>query len=481
MPFINSVGSVCHGVGGGHFNLNNVAKFIGAAGGWLDDGRAACTSGESGDILPPDGWPAMIYTVATNTRAAASTPPKGANLVFAGGGHMAWWLAGSGGGLFSTTGLRLPAAGLLGMGPDGAIGYKPNYHANGPTRVREVGGGDYLVTNNHAYTLQLLGGRRAIWLDSVNGLQVLGIPTPAVYPGQVGFPYAFLIGGAWWIGYWNITHGVLMHPFAAPDLAHVLVAAGTDAWPAWRAMSNNSVRFAWSSSEAEQAGQITISTITISGVPDGPVEPLPPTTGPVPPDTVPPTTTTEPRARVVPRQPLSRQYPHVDGITDWRAQQTARLLWDRVFDLEERLHASEQTAGDLVPISNSQDDHLASLQAIAGEALSMAQFTQGQLAAAGGGLPPGTPGWSPSMPIIAMSADPAAIAASVHASYVWYVANLGSALATEPYWVDKAGHPDVFSDHKWYLGWNKYWEDRMHPANTGTADPAGGSLPSVHQ
>lgn len=92
-----------------------------------------------------------------------------------------------------------------------------------------------------------------------------------------------------------------------------------------------------------------------------------------------PPVTSAPRAAVAERPRLARQYPHVDAITDWRAQQTARLLWDRVFDLEERLQSSEQTAGDLVPISNSQDDYLASLQALAGEALTIAQFTRTQL------------------------------------------------------------------------------------------------------
>jgi hypothetical protein len=50
---------------------------------------------------------------------------------------------------------------------------------------------------------------------------------------------------------------------------------------------------------------------------------------------------------------IRRQYPHVDDITDWRAQQTTRLLWDRVFDLESRLQGAETTQGDLVTAVNA--------------------------------------------------------------------------------------------------------------------------------
>jgi hypothetical protein len=55
---------------------------------------------------------------------------------------------------------------------------------------------------------------------------------------------------------------------------------------------------------------------------------------------------------------LKKQYPHVDDVEDWRAQQTIRLLWDRIFDLEARLQGTEATQGDLVNVSNDHDDTL---------------------------------------------------------------------------------------------------------------------------
>lgn len=83
--------------------------------------------------------------------------------------------------------------------------------------------------------------------------------------------------------------------------------------------------------------------------------------------------------------PLRRQYPHVDDVADWRAQQSLRLLWDRVFSLEERLQAQLATQGDLVAAANDQEDRLGRIQRVAGEALSIAQRTAGEAGEGGDG------------------------------------------------------------------------------------------------
>jgi hypothetical protein len=70
---------------------------------------------------------------------------------------------------------------------------------------------------------------------------------------------------------------------------------------------------------------------------------------------------------------LKRQYPHVDDITDWRAQQTIRLLWDRIFDLESRLQASQSTIETLVDSQNETDANLRRVEGHALEALAIAQ------------------------------------------------------------------------------------------------------------
>lgn len=90
----------------------------------------------------------------------------------------------------------------------------------------------------------------------------------------------------------------------------------------------------------------------------------------------------------------------------------------------------------------------------------------------------GTPGSSSANPIIAMSSNPDQIRADATAS--WNHFHPGKPFDNE--WYDYAAKPDIFSDGKWYLGWNRYWEDRMDYNNPGYpshADPGGGKLPSV--
>lgn len=70
---------------------------------------------------------------------------------------------------------------------------------------------------------------------------------------------------------------------------------------------------------------------------------------------------------------LKRTFPHVGQVTDWAAQTSLRLLWDRVFSLEERLQAAEanvKLAGTTINTLNTQ---LASVEAIARQAFALAQ------------------------------------------------------------------------------------------------------------
>lgn len=389
MPHINSVGDYCHGVGGNYVNRNNVAIMSGAALGWINDDTIAFASGV--DIIYGSDWCASKYTVSTGltARLNPADAASGANHGYAGGGHAAWWWGTSipgGSGVHSTTGFRNAIGDLLGMGPDASIGYKPNYQSNGPTKVHELDNSEWTLTPNHAYDLRLLGAHRALWNDSRLGLSVVGIPMPQTLPGAVWFPYPFLINGLWWLGYQSSNYGLVAHPFTDPSSGYRILAAGIDAWPAFRAMSNNSFRVVWAGGQAEQAGQMTALTIDVTGVPPGPIDDsgMPP--GWVPPVYAPP----GPRAKVAPRPVVRHQYPHVDGITDWRAKQTTRLLWDRVFDLEERLQSTESTTGDLVGISNSQDDHLGGLQAASEDTLARLQR--------GGSEAPAEPGLPTTMP-----------------------------------------------------------------------------------
>jgi len=202
---------------------------------------------------------------------------------------------------------------------------------------------------------------------------------------------------------------------------------------------------------------------------DPPTEPPGPPSAPAPPAPPPP-----------PLRP--RPYPHVDGISDWRAQQSVRLLWDRAADHGDRLDSTQASVTELQSTIAAQQEELASIRRASGEALALAQK------AARGGTPEGPttgPG-SFDEPIVAMSSDPAQIAIDVKSSYDHFAPiaiAAGTTIGAASYWIDKASHKDQLTGGKWYLGHNKYWEDRMDCFNPGfpsAADPAGGSLPALY-
>ena len=110
-------------------------------------------------------------------------------------------------------------------------------------------------------------------------------------------------------------------------------------------------------------------------------------------------------------------------------------------------------------------------------------------------LPPpdnGSPG-THSNPIIAMSSDPAQIHADVQSSWDHYHP-IGMAhvppneIGDVGLWVGYCDHIDAtsgFSNGKFYLGWNLYWESRMASKatsayDTGAGNPEDASLPAIY-
>jgi hypothetical protein len=188
---------------------------------------------------------------------------------------------------------------------------------------------------------------------------------------------------------------------------------------------------------------------------------------------------------------IKRTYPHVNEIPDWQTAQSARLLWDRVHDLEERLQAASGTITDLVAGHNANEGNIISTGKDVRQAIALSQGPGGVVSdgggaggagggggigGGGGGPLPGEPG-SQTNPIIAMSIVPAQIAASVRASLAFY----GLPASADQYWIDVCSTAGRFSNGKWYQGWNAYWEARAAPGNSGSANPNLAGLPSVHQ
>jgi len=90
---------------------------------------------------------------------------------------------------------------------------------------------------------------------------------------------------------------------------------------------------------------------------------------------------------------VKKQYPHLDGVEDWRARQTIRLLWDQLYEVLGRVQGVETTAKDLVEASNAQDTKLTQAHQKADEALATAEYTKSeqQRIAVKSHLPPEAP------------------------------------------------------------------------------------------
>jgi hypothetical protein len=261
MSSINIWGQILHGVGGGQASIDNNPFSQGAAGGWFDDRTAFFADGEN-------EWIISLYDRLTKNRGPAIIDPtdrnygKGGNALYSDGGVWAAWLNGTG--IYASTGFNAPRGGLLGVGPDGTIGFKPDYHSNGPSYAHEINGDQWLITAGHAADLRFLGDRRAIWQEG-NRIHVLGLPQPVQVGGAWG-PEAFYVKGRWWISYWSDVRGIVLHPI--DDLTgYILVPYGVDCWKSGRVLSDGTLRFAFSSGEGEQPGQVEAHDVDFSQTP----------------------------------------------------------------------------------------------------------------------------------------------------------------------------------------------------------------------
>ena len=253
MPFVSDIGNVGHGVGGGYANVNNSPFSPGGVLGWMDSYRLAFTNGAA-------NWVVYNYDIRVPLPGALTPMGGQANSGFAGGGQAAWFLATSDAnrGLYSTTGLRLPDAGLLGMGPDAAIAYKPQYHSNGPTHIREfdLDGTDYQISPGSPAYVQLLGSHRALMTTYGFTVEPFNMPQP-LYTNDGGlwkFEAAFA-GNRWWGCYFCNAHGLVLHPFDS-FMGFPVVPVGN----AWHTIREHGpyIRVAISTGQAEQAGEIWV-------------------------------------------------------------------------------------------------------------------------------------------------------------------------------------------------------------------------------
>lgn len=252
---INSIGEVGHGRGGGHASINNTPFSKGAFGGFVDPDTWAFVNGD-------DDWKVWLHlrqgVKHRLTWGAYGLDGVGANDLYAGGGVIASQLKGGGPdrGIYASTGFRSVEGGLVGVGPQGQIIYKPDYQSNGPTVVREIDGHEWTLTNGAPLGnsfVSLLDRGVALWQESPTAIHSLGF-TPQLVPGQVWGLQAAVVDGVIWLVYFHERLGVIAHPSNSFSGIQV-VRPGTDAWHRVRG-NGTQLLIAVSAGEGEQPGQI---------------------------------------------------------------------------------------------------------------------------------------------------------------------------------------------------------------------------------
>jgi hypothetical protein len=275
---LNASGSVAHGLAGTTTSVDNRAVAAGGGGEssrWFDDTH----------VIYQRNADLALALYDTVSGATSVVDARGANNMRANGGVWAAWLAGTG--VFSSTGMRLPDAGLLDVGPDGAIAYTPIYQSGRGAIVRDVGGheltldgGDWVVG------LELLGGGRAIWTNGIT-IRTAGIPPVTMVAPAIWRPRAAEVGGEWWVAYWTETRGLVLHPFASP-FGYVLRSTPDAFSHDVRAIAGR-LRVAFATNLGESAGSVVVIDVDLSAprtdlrvtapappVPDAPPQPTAP-------------------------------------------------------------------------------------------------------------------------------------------------------------------------------------------------------------
>jgi len=164
MPFVSKTGDVVHGKGGMGAFYNNAQFDYGGGPCWLNKaiGDIAVYQHGGGPGETGEGWYLHFYNVHTGEKWRAIQDPAspfygmGFNFLSADGGVWAAHTVLPGVGLWASTGLHLPYAGLLSVGPEGEIAYAPNYQSGAQSVVQQVDGYIWDLSPSVVYDLQLL-------------------------------------------------------------------------------------------------------------------------------------------------------------------------------------------------------------------------------------------------------------------------------------------------------------------------------------
>lgn len=255
MPRLSVNGNIGMGIAGhqGSINGNLIPGAFGVY--WMNGQDTAFINSNDVGITK--------YNFVTGVRTPQD--PHAANDLRAGGDVWAAWLDHYG--LFASTGHYDPVAGLLDVGPDGAIGYTPNRQSGVGCNVREVSGEVWNLTGGLVAELELLGAKRAIWRDFNFKFHTVNIPPTVQCPGGAWFPHAVFLNGEWWAMYFAGNYGLVLHPFSS-TIGYVITPPGQDAWqPTCVALANNVVRVCWSTTAGEGPNDYRIFDCNIDVMP----------------------------------------------------------------------------------------------------------------------------------------------------------------------------------------------------------------------
>ena len=252
MPRLSNQGRVGMGIAGiqGSVDGAPIPELLGPY--WITDDHVVCIHNSDNGI-----W---LYNPTTGARAPLDI--RAANELAADGNVFAAWLANYG--LYSSTGLHLPKAGLLDVGPDGAIGYIVDRQNDVfGCNVRELDGTDWQLTTQPIAELQLLGEKRAIWRDFSFNFHTTGIPQPITLPGVKWHPHAVQVNGEWWISYLSKEYGLVLHPFNSTIGYQIRLYSDFIYHPDMIALIQNVIRTVWSVTNGEGSGDYIISDTNI--------------------------------------------------------------------------------------------------------------------------------------------------------------------------------------------------------------------------
>lgn len=242
MPRMNRLGECVMGLTNGPVSIERatIASNAGSSA-WLNDST----------VVYQQGPPYLLMSYETATAARAQVDDRGANELRACGGRWAAWLGGVG--LRTSWGLHLPAAGLLGLAPDGTLGIVADRQAGTGLALLRLDG-SRLDLPGSARHMHVIDRDTAVWSDYAGKLHAAGMPTPVTAAGEHAFEVrAAMHGGEWWVAYG--THArLLVHPARAAVGVEVVSRGG--AFGPDMADVRGSLIVAWSIGIGELPGEL---------------------------------------------------------------------------------------------------------------------------------------------------------------------------------------------------------------------------------